>query len=283
VTETAVGASEAARLAARDILDKGYAVVRLSDVDAGTVRRAIATAVEFFDRPEEEKRKHGSDDHNYGYRPFGIEYSITPDRPDMNEVFTLWSDRMDLIPNVDDIPELADGFLAWRDMLAPLVAETLAEVAKACGAETAPPFENASYLQINHYVIPAPAERDMLQDKHEDGHMVTVLHANERGLEIYAEGEHSDAVTPIRTAPNEVVLMPGSVLTALSGGRVQPMYHQVRNHSLASRQSIMYFVNPEIDRPVLSWVADADGNRTDVREHVTQAPSMFGLPPVEAL
>lgn len=287
MTASAVGADEAvrqaARLAARDILDRGYAVVRLSDVDAASVSSAISTAVEFFDRPEEEKRKHGSDDHNYGYRPFGIEYSITPDRPDMNEVFTLWSDRMDLIPNVDDIPELTAGFLAWRDMLAPLVAATLDEVARECGADSAPAFERASYLQINHYVIPAPPERDMLQDKHEDGHMVTVLHANAPGLEIYSEGEHSDVVTPVLPAPNEVVLMPGSVLTALSGGRVQPMFHQVRNHSLDSRQSIMYFVNPEIDRPVLSWVADADGTRADVREHVTQAPAMFGLPPVEAL
>src|SRR5206468_7310479 len=92
--------------AANDILDSGYAVVRLSEVDAGNLHGAIDTAVEFFQRPLEDKNAHGSTDHNYGYRPFGIEYSKTPDRPDMNECFTVWSSRLDLIPNAEDVPEL---------------------------------------------------------------------------------------------------------------------------------------------------------------------------------
>jgi len=268
--------------AARDIIDNGYAVVTLDDLDAANLRTAISTAVEFFQRPQADKLAHGSSDHNYGYRPFGIEYSKTPDRPDMNECFTLWSSRLDLIPNAADITDLNDSFLSWRDSLAPLVAAILDEVAKEFGAEAAPQFEKASYLQIN-YCLPAPAERDLLQDKHEDGHMVTVLHATAPGLEIYAEGFDSDTVKPMLPGTREVVIMPGSVLTALSGGRIQPLYHQVRNHGLDDRQSIMYFVNPEIDEPLHSWVESADGRRVDIREHVQNAPSMFGLPPVEAL
>jgi hypothetical protein len=45
----------------------------------------------------------------------------------------------------------------------------------------------------------------------------------------------------------------------------------------------MYFVNPEIDEPLFGWIDSADGERVDIREHVQNAPSMFGLPPVEAL
>jgi isopenicillin N synthase-like dioxygenase len=278
MTGTVAPARETVQTAARDIIDQGYAVVALDAVGATTLKTAISTAVDFFRRPDEHKRKHGSDDHNYGYRPFGIEYSITPDRPDMNECFTLWSSRFDLIPNADDITDLTDSFLAWRDVLAPLVTAVLDAVAKELGADAAPDFERASYLQIN-YCLPAPAERDLLQDKHEDGHMVTVLHANAPGLEIYG----GEGVKPMLPAANEIVIMPGSVLTALSGGRIEPLYHQVRNHGLDDRQSLMYFVNPEIEKPVLSWVAEADGTHADIREHVTQAPTMFGLPPVEAL
>jgi isopenicillin N synthase-like dioxygenase len=268
--------------AARDILDQGYAVVKLRELDARNLHTAIDTAVKFFERPLEDKLAHGSTDHNYGYRPFGIEYSLTPDRPDMNECFTLWSSRLDLIPNADDIPELTESFLAWRDSLAPLVKAILDEVAKNFGTDGAPEFEKASYLQIN-YCIPAPAERDLLQDKHEDGHMVTVLHATAPGLEIYAEGFDSDTVKPMLPGTREVVIMPGSVLTALSGGKIEPLYHQVRNHGLDDRQSIMYFVNPEIDEPLFGWIDAPDGERADIREHVQNAPSMFGLPPVEAL
>jgi isopenicillin N synthase-like dioxygenase len=266
------------RQASQDILDKGYAVVKLADVDAANLHTAISTAVRFFERPLEEKQAHGSTDHNYGYRPFGVEYSISPDRPDMNECFTLWSSRLDLIPNAADIPDLTGAFLSWRDSLAPLVKAILDEVARNFGTDAAPEFEKASYLQIN-YCLPAPAERDLLQDKHEDGHMVTVLHATAPGLEIYV----NDDVKPMLPAPDEVVIMPGSVLTALSGGKIEPLYHQVRNHGLDDRQSIMYFVNPEIDEPLFGWIDSPDGTRVDIREHVQNAPSMFGLPPVEAL
>jgi isopenicillin N synthase-like dioxygenase len=271
-------ATDPIRKASQDILDRGYCVVKLSDVDAANLRNAIATAVRFFERPLADKAAHGSTDHNYGYRPFGIEYSQTPDRPDMNECFTLWSSRLDLIPNAQDIPELTAAFLAWRDSLAPLVKAILDEVARNFGTDDAPEFEKASYLQIN-YCLPAPPERDLLQDKHEDGHMVTVLHATAPGLEIYV----GDEPTPMLPGPDEVVIMPGSVLTALSGGKIEPLYHQVRNHGLDDRQSIMYFVNPEVDEPLYSWIASPDGSRADIREHVQNAPTMFGLPPVEAL
>jgi isopenicillin N synthase-like dioxygenase len=264
--------------AASDILATGYAVVKLSELDAGNLQKAIATANRFFKRPLEEKMAHGSADHNYGYRPFGIEYSRVPERPDMNECFTLWSSRLDLIPEADKISDLNDSFLAWRDSLAPLVGAIIAEIAGTFEGATAPEFEKASYLQIN-YCLPTPPERDLLQDKHEDGHMVTVLHANGPGLEMFLS---EDDGTPMLPAPDEVVIMPGSVLTALSGGAIPPLYHQVRNHGLDDRQSIMYFVNPEVEAPLYSWT-ETDGVREDIRAHVQNAPTMFGLPPVEAL
>lgn len=264
--------------AAHDIIDQGYAVVRLSDLDANRLQTAIATANRFFERPLEDKIAHGSTDHNYGYRPFGIEYSRVPERPDMNECFTVWSSRLDLIPNAEDIDDVTESFLRWRDSLAPLVQAILDEVAKAFHAGRAPEFEKASYLQMN-YCLPTPPERDLLQDKHEDGHMVTVLHATAPGLEIYV----NDEAQPMLPERDEIVIMPGSVLTALSGGKIPPLYHQVRNHGLDERQSIMYFVNPEVEAPLFSWIDSPDGTREDIREHVQNAPTMFGLPPVEAL
>jgi isopenicillin N synthase-like dioxygenase len=280
VTPTTVpeAVADAVSKASRDIIDKGYAVVKLGAIDAARLHAAIDTAVDFFQRPLAEKNLHGSADHNYGYRPFGIEYSVTPDRPDMNECFTLWSSRLDLIPNAADIRDLNDSFLRWRDSLAPLVTAVLDEVARTFGAGGSPEFEKASYLQIN-YCLPTPPERDLLQDRHEDGHMVTVLHATAPGLEIYV----NDEVKAMQPGPDEVVIMPGSVLTALSGGKIAPLYHQVRNHGLADRQALMYFVNPEVESPLYSWLDSPDGSREDIRAHVQNAPTMFGLPPVEVL
>lgn len=95
---TAVTTDAARRVIARaagDILDQGCCVVKLSDVEAANLQNAIATTNRFFARPHEEKIVHGSSDHNYGYRPFRIEYSVTPDRPRLNECFTVWSSRLD--------------------------------------------------------------------------------------------------------------------------------------------------------------------------------------------
>jgi hypothetical protein len=57
----------------------------------------------------------------------------------------------------------------------------------------------------------------------------------------------------------------------------------VRNHGLADRQSLMYFVNPEIKAPLYAWVESGEGSRADIREHIRTAPTAFGLPQVEAL
>lgn len=267
--------------AARDIIDTGYAVVKLSQLDENRLHTAISTAVDFFGRDAEFKNAHASDDFNYGYRPFGVEYSVSPDRPDVNECFTLWADRLDKIPDAGGIGELTDSFLGWRDALAPLVKSVLDEVAQYFGAQQAPDFEKASYLQINYYLT-TDNGREMLQDRHEDGHMVTVIHANKPGLETYLEGEPKPALP----AHDEVIIMPGSVLTLLSGGKIPPLYHQVRNLGLTNRQSIMYFVNPELDEPLHGWfdAGNADGTGAeDIREHVRNAPKMFGLPEVETL
>ena len=50
--------------AASDILDQGYCVVKLSDVDATNLQNAIGTTNRFFARPLDEKIVHGSTDHN---------------------------------------------------------------------------------------------------------------------------------------------------------------------------------------------------------------------------
>lgn len=77
--------------------------------------------------------------------------------------------------------------------------------------------------------------------------------------------------------------MPGSVLTDLTGGKIAPLYHRVRNHRLAGRLSLMYFVNPEVAEPLYPWVGSAEELRTDLRERVMSRPAMFGLPDVPVL
>ncbi|MBB4928328.1 isopenicillin N synthase-like dioxygenase [Kitasatospora kifunensis] len=125
----------------------------------------------------------------------------------------------------------------------------------------------------------ADSDRDLLQDKHEDGHLVTVIHTTAPGLELWLDGE----ARPMQTAADEVILMPGSVFTDLSGGRVPALYHQVRNLRLADRTALMYFVNPELTEPVYSWAAEPGQTPVDLRDKIRSNPAMFGLPDVPTL
>src|SRR5262249_27776730 len=161
---------------------------------------------QFFGRPVGEKERYAAADFNFGYRPLGREFSVSAERPDLNDCFTLWHDRLDLIPNSAEIAELTEALLAWRAYLSAIVTGTVGEVAAQLGGHKAPPFEAASYLQVNNYVV-ADSDRDLLQDKHEDGHLVTVIHTTAPGLELWLNGE----ACPVQTATGEVLLMPGSV------------------------------------------------------------------------
>ncbi len=260
------------------ILTQGYALVRLRVDERVALAGALDAARHFFTADPAIKRSHSSDDFNYGYRPMGVEFSVTPERPDVNECFTLWSNRLDLIPGSAELTPLTDALGRWRDVAATVVEEVLEGLAAQFPGAVAPPFRAASHLQVNSY-LPAPADREMLQDRHEDGHLVTAQHGTSAGLEVFlADGSSR----PVTTAPDELVVFTGSALTALTEGAVAPTYHQVRNLGQSGRRSVMYFVNPELSEPLHPWGAGAGSGR-DLRDAVRHRPEAFGLPAVQDL
>ncbi|MFI9589345.1 2OG-Fe(II) oxygenase family protein [Nonomuraea sp. NPDC052265] len=261
----------------RSLLDSGFAEVTLPSEGGTLLQEAITRSRAFFGLDAQVKKRHTSSDLNFGYRPMGVEYSISPDRPDLNECFTLWADRLDLIPAAEELAPLTDALLGWRGFLVPFVGDIVRHVADAFGDVTPPDFAKASYLQVNFYPQASSGGRDLLQDRHEDGHLLTVIHATDPGLEIW---DGLDGARAVSTGAEQVLVMPGSVLTALTGGKVAPLYHQVRNHDLAGRISIMYFVNPELTEPLHPWNGD---RKVDLRDQVRNKPSMFGLPDVPVL
>jgi isopenicillin N synthase-like dioxygenase len=158
-----------------------------------------------------------------------------------------------------------------------VVEEVVTLVAKNFGDYHVPEFRSASYLQMNAYTDHA-SSRDLLQDPHEDGHMVTIHYANSPGLEAKIGGEYR----PVDLDPDTLLLVPGSILTGLTSGKVPPLYHRVRNHHVVGRGSLMYFVNPSLEQPVYSWSGTGERGE-DLREKIRSNPSTFGLPDVPSL
>jgi isopenicillin N synthase-like dioxygenase len=79
------------------------------------------------------------------------------------------------------------------------------------------------------------------------------------------------------------MVMPGSLLTAMTGGQVSPLYHRVRNCQEPERMSLMYFVNPQLDVELSPWLENETNLGVDVLDLARKLPNGFGLPDIEAL
>jgi isopenicillin N synthase-like dioxygenase len=263
---------------------QGFAIVRLdADVLAG-IERVESQAKQFFGQSSNLKHGFAAPHCVEGYREIGPEYSLVPERPDLTESFSFWyrnRRRAEIVAWRETCP-LHVIMHETADMLCAVTADLFAAMAaswSATGTQTPPlRFQEASYIQINYYE-PAQHSRDLLQDPHEDGHLITLVRATEPGLEIKVDG----TFRAIELAADEMLVMPGSLLTLMTGNLVPPLYHQVRNSlRRAARYSQMFFVNPELDQTLAPWIRNASNEHIDIIEHANSAPSQFGLPTLVA-
>jgi len=71
---------------------------------------------------------------------------------------------------------------------------------------------------------------------------------------------------------------PASLMTVMTGGEIQPLYHLVRNHRNVDRKSVMYFVSPDADREIEPFVVNDYNRTTNIQELVLNNPeAYFGL------
>ncbi|TMR13789.1 hypothetical protein ETD86_29940 [Nonomuraea turkmeniaca] len=75
--------------------------------------------------------------------------------------------------------------------------------------------------------------------------------------------------------------MPGSLLTAMTSGDIPPLYHQVRNHRLPQRLTMLFLANPPLDRPAPPFV-HRKGRPVDIAHLARTSGAMFGLPDAPA-
>jgi len=258
-----------------ELITRGHAKIRIGR----DIRRQIAHTFEiargFYARPLPEKRSFALPAFVEGYRDIGLEYSMRPDRPDLTESFSVWNrnrarteEWVTTCPIHIEMRRTIDALTMPIDELFQSMADRWAP-----GVD-GPRVKTASYLQINYYE-PAQHSRDMLQDGHEDGHLLTLVTATGPGLEI----DTGDGYQPAEVAEDEMLIMPGSLLTLMTGGKISPLYHRVRNSfRKEARYSMMYFVNPESDQELEPWIRNESNAGIDIIEQANALPQKFGLP-----
>ena len=261
----------------RQFEQKGFARIPVTDALAREIDRIYGLGNAFFTRSEADKQRYSMQSFVEGYRELGPEYSQVPERPDLTESFSAWNrnrGRAEVEQAVAGC-ELHRALRDVSDQMSLLVRGVFRAMADAW-APGSPDlgFYRATYVQLNYYE-PARHSAELLQDSHEDGHLLTLAKANAPGLEIEVDGRYVSA----ESDGNEIVLMPGSLLSLMTGYKIKPMYHQVRNTRRPQpRSSLLLFVNPEIDQKLEPWIKNESNAGIDIIERANEGPKQFGMP-----
>lgn len=254
------------------ILAEGYSTVQLDPPEARRLAAVHHEATAFFARDTEARLLHAVPNRSTGYRPHAYAHAGVPDKPDLNDSFLYWPQKSKTPPNDRQIASFLDAQEAYRLVARRIAAELIDELRARYGCDAGLPFEEASVLQVNSFG--KPSEEELLQQQHEDAILLTVIWASAPGLEVVAGG----GLRPLTFAPDEVVVMPASLMTVMTGGEIQPLYHLVRNHRNVDRKSVMYFVSPDADREIEPFVVNDYNRTTNIRELVLNNPeAYFGL------
>lgn len=261
----------------RQFEQKGFARIPMTDVLARAIERVYGLGREFFKRPLTEKMLYSMQSFVEGYRELGPEYSQVPERPDLTESFSAWNRNRGRAEVEEAVAgsELHRALREASDHMSMLASGLFRGMGDAW-APGSPDlgFYRGTYAQINYYE-PSQHSAELLQDSHEDAHLLTLIKASAPGLEIEVDG----TFIPAGADGNDIVVMPGSLLTLMTGGKIKPMYHQVRNNRRREpRCSLMLFVNPEIDQKLEPWIRNETNAGIDIIERANEGPKQFGMP-----
>ena len=261
----------------RQFEQTGFARVPLTDAMARKIDRIYGLGEEFFVRSEVEKQSYSMQSFVEGYRELGPEYSQVPERPDLTESFSAWN-RNRGRPEVEEAVGGLELHRALREVSDEwsLIVRGIFRAMADAWAPGSPELRsyNGTYVQLNYYE-PSQHSAELLQDSHEDAHLLTLVKANAPGLEIEVDGKF----IPAGADGNEIVFMPGSLLSLMTGYKIKPMYHQVRNtHRRDPRSSLLLFVNPEIDQKLEPWIKNESNAGIDIIERANEGPKQFGMP-----
>jgi len=267
---------------ASELLNRGYAIVRADGELVKLLDEVFSSAGNFFALSPREKMRYERPDILEGYRRYGAEYSGSLNRRDLNETYSVVLRNMaraDIAVWPTTNP-LHRALRAAAPRYAALVDGLLDEIRRRLNPRgDRVSSAELSYFQLNYY-RPQFETRTFLQDSHEDGHLLTVVTSRQPGLEADIDGRFQ----PISFADDELLVMPGSILTLMTGGRIKPLPHRVRNvRSVAVRASLMFFANAPVTGAPRAWAAAADGSMPDIGRATAESSKLFGLPSIATL
>jgi isopenicillin N synthase-like dioxygenase len=264
---------------ATDLKERGFFVLSLSDWESKRVAQVFEAGRAFFGLSADAKNLSRLRD-ECGYRPRGIEYSETPERPDEIESFTM---TLRTASSHAELPVEAARVLYEKMRLAIHALEPIAEaltirIANAVSRRDFGPLLRGalrrwSRLQLN-FSRPAHCDHELIHDAHEDGNLITLACATAPGLELQTADRKFE---PWPLFLPRIIVMPGEIIWLLSGGEIQPLWHRVRTPTdCVERLAILFFcdLDPKACEP---WVRTHINSDVDIGSRVSTNVRRFGL------
>lgn len=301
---------------ARQLRDNGHGIVPLDAGIAELVRATMDEAAGFFDAMDAlpafvrdaltGRQPDGRARLFTGFRMPGQEYAQVYERPDMMQSFSLMTADRDRLPGKVwqflEEHSFTSRMFAIKDAVITRTSEALGELAELLGAAPgAIDLTAHTFIQVNSYRpalfeqrylrpghIPV-AEREYLQDPHEDGQFLTWAAANEWGLVGRALDGESHDFTIVPPSHERMLVMPSLPFTYFTGGPahggIPPFEHavlrEVDGREIRDRTSLICFVNPNVRLPLPVLVPSEQNAGLSMPLLVNEAQWRFGLPRYE--
>jgi isopenicillin N synthase-like dioxygenase len=210
---------------------EGYLVVTLPRALTELSAEIYLAAKTFFQRPGDLKARDSSPDEFQGWRALGGEFSIVPERPDLHESFWVsGTNNQNLFLRFSaEAQHLHELLTAYGNQIAELERRLTALIMQSLGVVGDAAFEctSQSDIQCLFYRPAAHGTRAFLQEEHEDAVYMTFTKADVPGLEV----ECGDGVyRALDLAPDQIAILPGEILSLLTGGLIRPLMHRVARH-----------------------------------------------------
>lgn len=259
---------------------RGYLIIDVTDDLLSCVNSIFVLGRAFFRRSKAAKRTASIPHLNEGWKELGAEYSVVPERPDLHESFWVTQRQCEQCA----AQYSADGLGLHREMFRCIsMLNNIERVITAAllkylcvDADSGTTFccDRDSDMQILYYQ-PAVHTRELLQDPHDDSLYLTFSKADNPGLEILVSGGDYQ---PVILGRREMIVMPGEILSLMSGYRIAPLIHKVVRHSEQSeRMTLGYFTLPnlEMGRQLRPWIVNESNKDVDIMQRVMRNQNKF--------
>lgn len=257
---------------ARDLIEQGYCLL---DAPAVTVEAFSGMVEDYLKFPAAVKQSFSFPDDTDGFLPFGMERSRMTQRVDLCERYC-YRHAFRARREAHSFTKTAffTAAVAAEESLSALAARLLQGLAQRFGQTESPQIREGSYLQFCAYqACYWQKDREFLQDRHEDGNLLTLVLATREGLVLYP----NDVPLELPARPGEIVAFTGSLLAELTGNRIVAMDHAVLNPSQPTvRSSLVYFALPDLARTQPRFT---DGVLVDLEPLANELHQSFGNRP----